>query len=114
MPFIAVFHIPDDHTADAIRAGDIPVSRRDMRIVGLYQFPNRADLTCTGCTSSKGNGWGRAPEGWMRCSTCGGRSRNVRRWLVGGLFDWLGANLLGDKAPALFRTPEGYGSRDDN
>lgn len=114
MPFIAIFHVPDDHTARAMVEGDVPVSRRDMRLVGLYEFPTKNDPVCTGCTSSKGNGWGRSPLGFMRCSTCGHRSRHVRRWFVGALFDWFGANLLGDKAPKMFQTPEGYGPRDDN
>lgn len=114
MPFIAIFHIPDDHTADAIVAGELPASRKEMRIVGLYEFPKRGAFTCDGCTSRKGNGWRRNRSGYLECSTCGGRSKRVRPWFAGGLFDWFGANLLGEKAPALFRTPDGYGPRDDD
>jgi|SRR5688500_3592404 len=108
MPFLALIVVPDppdDHTPPQIECG---------KLVGLYNFPRRADLTCNGCSSRKGNGWRRSRNGWMICSTCGGRNSQVRRWLVGSLFDWLGANLLGEHAPALFRTPEGYGPRDDN
>lgn len=109
MAYIALVYVRDDDTAQAIIKGELPMSRKEVRYVGLYRWPTRDELTCDGCSSRKGNGWGRSPQGWMRCSTCGGRSRKVRRWLVGALFDWFGANLLPDP-PATFRTPEGYGN----
>lgn len=117
MAHIAIVHVPDDHTADAIIAGEVNVGNwgSGVRIVGLYKFPDRAELRngCPGCTRPprKISGWGRAKEGWMRCASCDGRNPKVRRWFVGALFDWFGANRY-PKAPALFRTPEGYGFSD--
>jgi hypothetical protein len=107
MALIAIVHIPD-HTAgqriiDRYSHGDAG------RIVGLYEFPNRSELECTGHCVRKGSGaWRRDKLGFMKCGICGSRNVNVRRWLVGHLFDLLGANLYPD-APKLFRTPEGYG-----
>lgn len=106
MPFIALLYVSDDDTANAIRAGELPVTRKEIRYVGLYRWPTKADLRCNGCTSRKGNGWRRSREGWMECSTCGGRDRKVRRWIIGGLFDWLGCNLLRRvDTPRVFQNP---------
>lgn len=120
MAHIAIIHVLDDHTADAIVAGEIGVSSwgTGTRIVGLYNFPNRAELKCSGtCTRKNSGAWSRSPLGFMKCSICGSRNKRLRRWFVEAMFDWFGANLIGDSAPALFRTPDGYGpnrSRDDN
>lgn len=113
MALLALVHIPD-HTAGPITE-DSPIAALadgipGAMVVGVYEFPNRSELKCMGNCVRKGSGaWSRHKNGYMKCSICGSRNKNVRRWLVGGLFDWLGANLLGNDAPALFRTPEGYG-----
>lgn len=120
MPHIAILHIPDHTPGGALSPDELyqyltaDLQYSGARVIGLYEFPSKSDPACTGCSSTKINGWGRSPRGWMRCSTCGHRSRNVRKWFVGSLFDWFGANLLGEKAPGMFRTPSEYGLRDDN
>lgn len=116
MALIAIVHIRDHTTPDEV------VSQRHTleqiygsRLVGLYEFPDRSETRCKGNCTHRGTGaWGRDPHGFMRCSICGSRNQNIRRWFVGGLFDWFGANLLGDKAPGLFRTPDGYGNQSRN
>lgn len=107
MPFIAIIIVPDHTTAMDIMSATLPP---DHRLVGVYEFPNRSELTCTGNCVRKGTGaWGRDKRGFMKCAICGSRNRNIRRWFAGGLFDWFGANLY-PQAPKLFQTPEGYGS----
>lgn len=112
MARIAIIHIRDDHTADDMMTASLPPG---ARWVGFYQFPDRAELKCSGyCTRKGTSAWGRDKLGFMRCSICGSRNKKIRRWFVGALFDYFGANLYPD-APALFRTPEGYGPpRDTN
>jgi hypothetical protein len=110
MPFIAIVHIPDDHTAESI-IGQAHTMEQiyGARVVGLFDFPNRAELKCSGNCVRKGTGaWGRNRRGFMECTICGSRNRKMRHWLMGALFDYLGANLY-PNAPAAFRTPEGYG-----
>jgi hypothetical protein len=111
MPFIAVIHI--DGTTPP---GDILAQQHTLeqiygsRLVGLFEYPERKDIGCTGNCSGKGrlSSFSRDPRGFMKCNICGKRNRKVRTWLTGALFDFLGANLY-PKAPAVFRTPEGYG-----
>ena len=108
MPLIAIIHIPDDHTADGLMSPDIEWPN-GSRLVGVYNFPTKSELTCGGSCTRKGSGaWSRHKLGFMKCSICGSRNKNVRRWFAGALFDWFGANLYPD-APKLFQTPEGYG-----
>lgn len=111
MAHIVIIHVPDDHTTDAIVAGEVNVGSwgTGVRIVGLFDFPNRSQLTCRGTCIQKNSGaWRRDPLGFMKCSICGKRNRKMRQWLLGSLFDYLGANLY-PEAPAAFRTPEHYG-----
>jgi hypothetical protein len=108
MPYIAIVHIPDHTTAQRIIArlehGD------SGRIVGLFDYPTKSQLTCTGSCARKGmSAWGRDRMGFMKCVVCGKRNRSMRQWLIGSLFDFLGANLY-EGAPTAFRTPEGYGT----
>lgn len=118
MALIAIVHLPN-HTAGDVESlgqylGALGGSDLSARVVGVYEFPNRSELKCGGNCARKGSGaWGRDRLGFMRCSICGSRNRNIRRWFVGSLFDWFGANLY-PEAPALFRTPEGYGPSRDN
>lgn len=109
MAFIAIVHI-DATSPDAINAQAHTLEQiYGSRVVGIFDYPSRRDLTCRGtCTVKNTGAWGRDRMGFMRCSICGSRNRNVRRWLTGALFDFLGANLY-PGAPAAFRTPEGYG-----
>lgn len=108
MPYIAIIHVPD-HTA-ASRVVERFSHGDAGRMVGLFEFPERRELTCTGgCTVKHTGSWIRDKKGFMKCAICGSRNRRVRKWLIGHLFDLLGANLYKD-APAAFRTPEGYGS----
>lgn len=112
MALIAIVHLPD-HTAGSLEiltAEELIRDSANTRVVGVYEFPHRSELKCSGTCVRKGSGaWRRDPRGFMKCSICGSRNKNIRRWLVGALFDWFGANLLGDDAPKLFQTPEGYG-----
>lgn len=112
MPFIAMVYV-DDHTADAIRSGDAPWEGSG-RSVGLFRWPTNREIGCTGCTKNGKFMWLRDPIGFMKCGVCGKRNRRVRRFFINALFDHLGANHLGDNAPAAFRTPDGYGPHVDN
>jgi hypothetical protein len=112
MSHIAIIHIPDHTTGDIIDQAHTLEQIYGARVVGIFEFPNRSELKCTGSCTRKGSGaWSRHQKGYMKCSICGSRNRRMRHWLTGALFDWLGANLY-PQAPALFRTPEGYGPRD--
>ena len=111
MALIAIIHIPD-HTADDVISQRHTLEQiHGSRLVALHEWPERTELRqgCYGCAKGKLSGWVRHSKGYMVCMTCNKRNPKVRRWFLGGLFDWFGANLLGDNAPALFRTPEGYG-----
>lgn len=114
MGFIAIIHIPD-HTADDVISQTHTLEQiYGSRLVGVFNYPNRRELTCRGtCVTKKTGAWSRDRMGFMRCSICGARNRRVRQWLINSLFDYLGANLY-PKAPAAFRTPDGYGSYADN
>lgn len=108
MPYIAIIHVPDHTTAQRVierfEHGD------SGTIVGLFDFPERKQLKCSGSCVTKGTGsFSRDPRGFMKCNVCGFRHQRLRRFLIEGLFDWFGANLY-SKAPGAFRTPEGYGS----
>lgn len=114
MARIALIHIRDDHTADDMVGSPLPSG---AQWVGMFDFPSRAELRrgCPGCTRppKKVQGWTRNRRGFMECASCGGRNPRLRQWLIGALFDYVGANLY-QNAPAAFRTPEGYGSYADN
>lgn len=109
MPRLALVYIPDNHTPDdvALHMVGTPDS---YRLVGLYDLPKRSQLTCPGsCPMRNDRGWTRDPFGFMKCGVCGSRNKRIRRAITDALFDWLGANLLGQEAPALFRTHPDYG-----
>lgn len=111
MAFIAIIHITDHTASDGLMSPDInwPAG---SQLVGMYEFPSRHELKCTGnCIRGKTGAWHRNPKGFMECAICGSRNKRVRRWFTDALFDWFGANLMKDNAPALFRTPDGYGPR---
>lgn len=110
MPYIAIVHVPD-HTADEILDQQHTLEQiYGSRLVGLFEYPNRVELKCSGgCVVKHTGSWVRDPKGFMKCAICGSRNKRMRRWLIGHLFDLLGANLY-ENPPAAFRTPEGYGS----
>jgi hypothetical protein len=115
MGYIAIIHVPDHTTATDIinSAAPINVLADQGRLVGMYEFPNHRENTCRGyCTVKNTGAWTRDRKGFMKCAICGSRNKKIRRWFTEALFDWFGANLMGSNAPALFRTPEGYGPRD--
>ena len=103
MPFIALVYV-DDHTATAIRSGDAPWEG-SARTVGLFRYPARENIGHLKDCKSKG--WTRSPEGWMRCAGCKQRNPKIRQFVINALFDFLGGNSY-PKAPAAFRTVEGY------
>lgn len=106
-----------DHTliASALDPSEVAVHLQldlnpsGSRVVGVFNYPSKTDTACNGnCVIKKTGAWTRDPKGFMKCAVCGSRNRRVRRWLIGHLFDLLGANLM-ENPPAAFRTPEGYG-----
>lgn len=109
MPFIAIIHIDGTTPPDGLMSPELKWPD-GSRLVGVFAYPERRDITCTGSCVRKGmSSWVRDPLGFMKCSVCGKRNRKVRIWLTNSLFEFLGANLYKD-APAVFRTPEGYGN----
>jgi len=87
----------------------------EARVVGWFRYPTRRELTCRGfCVDGKLSPWTRDRSGFMKCAVCGGRHRKTRSRVIGALFDLLGANLLNNRAPAAFRTPDGYSGNTDS
>lgn len=108
MPYIAILHIPDHTAGPAVIAAEIEVNA-GARVVGIFEYPERKQLKCSGSCTRKGTSdWRRHPKGFIYCAICGSRNKRVRQWLTAHLFDLLGTNLY-PEAPAVFRTPEGYG-----
>jgi hypothetical protein len=109
MAHIAIIHIPD-HTAEAIINQSHTLEYiYGARVVGLFVYPARRDSADhPNCFLNGKQPWVRDRLGFMKCGVCGKRNKRVRRFLINSLFDLLGANLY-PKAPAAFRTPEGYG-----
>jgi hypothetical protein len=110
MAFIAVIHIDGTTPPDALMSDEIQWPD-GSRLVGIFAYPGRRELGCSGTCTGKGRLSAFARDhslGFMKCKICGMRNRKVRTWLTNALFDFLGANLY-PKAPAVFRTPEGYG-----
>jgi hypothetical protein len=112
MPFIAIVHVPDHTTPWVINTMITPTLPEGYRLVGVFDFPNRSELKCSGsCTVKHTGQWVRDRRGFMKCGICGYRNKRLRRWLIGHLFDLLGANLYED-APAAFHTPKGFADND--
>ena len=118
MPFLAIVWCRDRDAVREVYAANHPDAKRidrtppSRRIVGIFAFPRKDELTCTGFCTARGRkigGWSRHIRGWMICAICGNRHRDTLKRLRGSLFDYLGANLMKDKAPAAFRTTPGYG-----
>jgi hypothetical protein len=112
MPFLTIVWCRDPDAVRKVYAANHPEDETGHRIVGVFSFPRKEELTCTGFCTARGwkvGGWTRHIRGWMICGVCGQRHRDTFKRLRGSLFDYLGANLMGDKAPALFRTTPGYG-----
>jgi hypothetical protein len=108
MPFLAIVYV-DDHTAESMLSSGAPLNELadQGKWVGLFRYPSKNEIGCTGCTINGKNTWSRDPGGFMRCAACGKRNRKIRTFLRNALFDFLGANAL-PNPPMAFRTPDGY------
>jgi len=112
MARIAIVHFTDDHTADEW-TDDGEVEAYGGRVVGLFDYPARKNcVDHPNCFINGKQAWTRDRMGFMKCGVCGKRNKQVRRFLINALFDFLGANLY-PSAPGAFRTPDGYGPRDE-
>lgn len=85
-----------------------------VRVVGMYEDPKGKECTCnTQRRDSRAKEFGQGDQhsywGWQRHSMCGRAGVWWRRNYGRRLFLALGVNLLGDKAPKIFRSPEGWG-----
>lgn len=80
------------------------------RVVGMYEDPKGKVCTCKS-QPAKDHGWGEHHKywGWQRHSFCGKAGKWWRRGYGRRLFLALGVNLLGDKAPKIFQSPQGWG-----
>lgn len=80
------------------------------RAVGMYEDPKGKECRCKN-QPAKDHGWGEHHNywGWQRHGFCGRAGKWWRRGYGRRLFLALGVNLLGDKAPAIFRSPQGWG-----
>lgn len=117
MPFLTIVWCRD---ADAVRnvRGLVDVAKeRDVdagRIVGVFNYPRNGRESCPGASCvphRRAKGWTRNKLGVMVCGNCMLPHRDLRKRLIGALFDYLGANLVNRVAPTAFKTPDGYGSR---
>lgn len=108
MPFLAIVWCRD---ADAVRrVRDQYVDNDAGRIVGVFTYPGKNTEFCPGASCvphRRASGWTRTRRGVMVCGHCKKPHRDLRRRLIGALFDYLGANLL-KNPPRAFRTPEDY------
>lgn len=85
----------------------------DARVVGMYEDPKGKECRCKSQRTerTKDFGWGPQHEfwGWQRHSMCKRAGVWWRRNYGRRLFLALGVNLLGDKAPKIFQSPQGWG-----
>lgn len=84
------------------------------RVVGMYEDPKGKECQCkTQRRDKRANefGWGEQHSywGWQRHSMCGRAGVWWRRNYGRRLFLALGVNLLGDRAPGIFKSPQGWG-----
>lgn len=110
MPYLVMLVVKDIDTAQGIAGG---FSSTDVRPVGVFRYPSKEECRCRGFCSGKRHmsAWRRHRDGHMVCAECGYRHRDIRRRIIGALFDYLGANLMRITPPATFQTPNGYGPR---
>lgn len=86
------------------------IDTTDTRVVGVYEDPKGKVCTCK-LQPQKDWGWGEHHPywGWQRHAFCGRAGKWWRRGYGRRLFLALGVNLLGDKAPTIFKSPQGWG-----
>jgi len=88
------------------------IETADARVVGLYEDPKGKTCTCKSQQNERTKEFGHAPPhpywGWQR-HRCGRAGVWWRRNYGRRLFLALGTNLLGDKAPKIFQSPQGWG-----
>ena len=83
------------------------------RVVAMYEDPKGKECTCrsqrTERTKDFGTGQHHEYWGWQRHGMCKRAGVWWRRNYGRRLFLALGVNLLGDKAPKIFQSPQGWG-----
>lgn len=114
MPFVVM--VVSSTERDAHRIADRFTGSSLGRAVGIFEYPTtHRQPTCRGfCMDGKLSPWTRHRKGYIICAVCGHRHRKTKSRIIGALFDLMGANLINDRAPAAFRTPEGYGGNSDS
>lgn len=85
-----------------------------QRVVAMYEDPKGKECQCRTQrrdTRAKEFGHGDSHDywGWQKHSMCGRAGIWWRRNYGRRLFLALGVNLLGDKAPKIFQSPQGWG-----
>jgi hypothetical protein len=98
---------------DEDRAQEFFTNNPDARVVGMYEDPKGKECRCRSQKTARNKdfGWGPQHEfwGWQRHSMCSRAGVWWRRNYGRRLFLSLGVNLLGDKAPKIFQSPQGWG-----
>jgi hypothetical protein len=84
------------------------------RVVAMYEDPKGKECQCKSQrrdTRAKEFGWGEQHPywGWMRHGMCGRAGVWWRRNYGRRLFLALGVNIIRDRAPEIFKGPEGWG-----
>jgi len=89
------------------------IDTTDQRVVGMYEDPKGKECRCKSQRQGRALefGWGEQHSywGWQRHSMCKRAGVWWRRNYGKRLFLALGVNLLGDKAPKIFQSPQGWG-----
>jgi hypothetical protein len=83
------------------------------RVVGVYEDPKGKSCTCRSQQGNRTKEFGTGQHhpywGWQRHSHCGKAGTWWRRNYGRRLFLALGVNLLMEKAPKIFQSPQGWG-----
>lgn len=84
------------------------------RVVAMYEDPKGKECKCRSQRTERNRefGWGEQHPywGWMRHNMCGRAGVWWRRNYGKRLFLALGVNLIRDRAPQIFKGPEGWGN----
>lgn len=90
------------------------IDSTDVRVVGMYEDPKGKECKCS--TQRRdirakdfGHGDSHSYWGWQMHFICGRAGVWWRRNYGRRLFLALGVNLLGDKVPKIFQSPQGWG-----
>lgn len=120
MPYLVMVYAPDDHAANQAMGAINLMSNYDTqppRVVGLYDFPARAEVECPGFTCPEQRRSGDNNFGYGRHHTgqhivhgaCQRRRKGFRRRVALALMDLFGVNLLPREiTPGLFKNPTNY------